>query len=279
VTPERTPLSDEVLLSLAREHGTPLFVYSASTIRARIAELRARFDVVRYAQKANSNLALLALVREAGCASMRSAGEVERARAEAEEIAFTADLSSMRRSSRHEHALREPRLDRHDRRCTRFARPRDHLRVNPASPRPRSDGRDWRRGLKHGIGTRTSRSRRDRARHGLSCAACTSTSAGLRPASLLSVREALARFVEARTVTSISPAALAHRYREEDTELDVEAYVEAGALRARRWNAVSAASRPETEPGRYLVAEAGVLVCEVRTKRVGRLTSPWSTRA
>jgi diaminopimelate decarboxylase len=37
---------------LARDFGTPTYVYDAATIEARIARLR-RFDVVRYAQKAN----------------------------------------------------------------------------------------------------------------------------------------------------------------------------------------------------------------------------------
>ena len=59
------PVPAERLLALAREHGTPLFVYDAATIRARCAELTARFDVVRYAQKANSNLAILAAVATA----------------------------------------------------------------------------------------------------------------------------------------------------------------------------------------------------------------------
>ena len=35
------PFSDTLLQSLARQHGTPLWVYDAATIRARIAELRA----------------------------------------------------------------------------------------------------------------------------------------------------------------------------------------------------------------------------------------------
>ena len=41
------PFSDALLTTLARQHGTPLWVYDATTIRQRIAELRA-FDTVRY---------------------------------------------------------------------------------------------------------------------------------------------------------------------------------------------------------------------------------------
>ncbi|MEQ1893634.1 MAG: diaminopimelate decarboxylase, partial [Planctomycetota bacterium] len=89
------PVARERLVALAREHGTPLYVYDAATVRARCAELRGRFDLVRYAQKANGNLALLRLLRAQGCAiDAVSAGELERARAAgfpAAEIVFTSD--------------------------------------------------------------------------------------------------------------------------------------------------------------------------------------------
>ena len=58
-------LSPARLQALAAEHGTPLWVYDAATIRARAASLK-RFDVVRFAQKACSNIHILKLLREAG---------------------------------------------------------------------------------------------------------------------------------------------------------------------------------------------------------------------
>ena len=97
------PLPDELLLALAREHGTPLFVYDGATIIARARELldlRASsgrgFDVVRYAQKANPNLAILRLLRSQGChVDAVSGGELRRALAagfEARDVLFCADL-------------------------------------------------------------------------------------------------------------------------------------------------------------------------------------------
>src|SRR5690606_5093984 len=93
--------------TLAERHGTPLFVYDREVIERRVSELR-EFDVIRYAQKASSNLALLALMRKLGVVvDAVSAGEVERAlragfRPEGTEgtapdgdvpgIVFTADL-------------------------------------------------------------------------------------------------------------------------------------------------------------------------------------------
>src|SRR5574343_1307887 len=96
------PFDDQLLTRLAKQHGTPLWVYDAATIRARIAELRA-FDTIRFAQKANSNIHLLRLMREQGVVvDAVSRGELLRALAAgytaepapcgASGIVFTADL-------------------------------------------------------------------------------------------------------------------------------------------------------------------------------------------
>jgi len=75
----RTHIADVSVAELARRFGTPTFIYDAATIRRCIAELAA-FDVVRYAQKACSNLAILNLVRRAGgLVDTVSAGEILRA--------------------------------------------------------------------------------------------------------------------------------------------------------------------------------------------------------
>ena len=64
---------------LARQYGTPTFVYERSIIEKRIGELKA-FDVVRFAQKACSNLAILALMKRSGVVvDAVSAGEIYRA--------------------------------------------------------------------------------------------------------------------------------------------------------------------------------------------------------
>ncbi len=69
---------------LARQYGTPLFVYSADFVQARLAEFRAgvgsRKHLICYAMKANSNLALLRLMNGAGVgADIVSGGELYRA--------------------------------------------------------------------------------------------------------------------------------------------------------------------------------------------------------
>lgn len=86
---------DDLLRRLAAQHGTPLWVMDAATIRAQLAQLR-DFDFVRYAQKANPNTHVLRLLRAAGAlVDAVSRGEALRALAagyRTEEIVYTADL-------------------------------------------------------------------------------------------------------------------------------------------------------------------------------------------
>ena len=101
IIPGMNPFTPTTLASLAQQHGTPLWVYDAATIQARIEALR-QFDVVRFAQKANSNTHILRLMKRLGVVvDAVSLGEVERALAAGftpglhaghAEIVFTADL-------------------------------------------------------------------------------------------------------------------------------------------------------------------------------------------
>ena len=98
-----TPAREQQLRMLAARHGTPLWVYDAAIIRARIAALKG-FDTVRFAQKACSNTHILRLMREQGVkVDSVSRGEVLRALAAGytvgtgpdavhSGIVFTADL-------------------------------------------------------------------------------------------------------------------------------------------------------------------------------------------
>ena len=72
-------LNRELLLALAGEYGTPLFVYDGDMVVARYRDL---FGFIPYpglkiccAMKANYNPGLLALLRDAG-AGLDSAGQV-----------------------------------------------------------------------------------------------------------------------------------------------------------------------------------------------------------
>ncbi len=70
------------LAAIAAEVGTPVYVYSAAVIRERVQRFRAALDpwphAVHYALKANSNLAVVEVVRAAGgLVDANSGGEIE----------------------------------------------------------------------------------------------------------------------------------------------------------------------------------------------------------
>ena len=78
-------LSGVDLRSLAEQYGTPLYVYSGDDLRARVALFAQEFELTAhtlcYAVKANSSLALLRLLGELGCGfDIVSGGELERVR-------------------------------------------------------------------------------------------------------------------------------------------------------------------------------------------------------
>ena len=95
-----TDLTADNLLRLPAEFGCPVWVYDAQIIRRQIAQL-SQFDVVRFAQKACSNIHILRLMREQGVkVDSVSLGEIERALAAGydpqqnpEDIVFTAVIS------------------------------------------------------------------------------------------------------------------------------------------------------------------------------------------
>jgi diaminopimelate decarboxylase len=276
-------LDDALLQRLAREHGTPLFVYDAKTIRARIAEL-AGFDAIRYAQKANANLAILALVRAEGVVvDAVSAGEVARAlRAgfSAEQIVFTADLFdraalAMLREHRVPVNLGSPDMIEQYARLgvgTEIA-----LRVNPGfghgHDRKVATGGEL---SKHGIWHEDLQSVIARAEdRGL---AVTGLHVHIGSGSDLEhltracgpMRELAATV--AHTLKTVSAGGgLPIPYRAGEPRLDVERFTDAWLETKTGIEAeIGRAIRLEVEPGRYLVAEAGALLTEVRgTKKQG----------
>ncbi len=89
---------DLPLASLAERFGTPLYVYSASTIRERIRAFDQAFrkvpHTVCYSVKANSNLSILRLLARTGCGfDVVSGGELERvlrvSRSAAKKVVFS----------------------------------------------------------------------------------------------------------------------------------------------------------------------------------------------
>ncbi len=93
--PVSVPLPFDAV-QIAQRFGTPTWVYDAATLEQRIGEVNRDGVTVRYAQKANSNLALLTIMRKHGVVvDAVTAGEVRRGLAVGyapQQIVFTADL-------------------------------------------------------------------------------------------------------------------------------------------------------------------------------------------
>ena len=74
-----TALNQNNLLPLAQQYPGPFWAYDAGVILQQIEKLR-DFDVIRFAQKACSNIHILRLMRSAGVtADSVSLGEIDRA--------------------------------------------------------------------------------------------------------------------------------------------------------------------------------------------------------
>src|SRR6202521_137321 len=74
---------DVPLTNLAKRYGTPLYVYSATSLLARLADFNHAFHhvphTICYSVKANSNLSILRLLAREGCGfDVVSGGELER---------------------------------------------------------------------------------------------------------------------------------------------------------------------------------------------------------
>src|SRR5580765_7290591 len=99
-SPIRQQIANVLVRELAKRFGTPLYVYDAAKIVERISDLK-QFDVIRFAQKACSNIGILSLARKHGVlVDAVSAGEVHRAlkagykasSTKHPEIVYTADI-------------------------------------------------------------------------------------------------------------------------------------------------------------------------------------------
>lgn len=286
----RTEIAGLSVSELASRFGTPCFVYDADLISQRIADLR-KFDVVRYAQKACSNLAILDLMRRQGVlVDATSAGEVRRALAagypatgEPPPIVYTADifdresLDLVVEKAVHVNCGSPDMLEQLGQR----APGREiTLRINP--------------GFGHGHSRKTNTGG-EQSKHGiwheqLTKCLIRADELGLAVVGLhlhigsgtdlehlsqvCGAMEKLATEV-GRRLTSISAGGgLPVPYREGEQYVDLDVYFDLwDTTRKRLEQEFGHPLRLEIEPGRYLVAESGYLVTEVRAvKEMGNNT-------
>ncbi|RMV63302.1 diaminopimelate decarboxylase [Pseudomonas coronafaciens] len=280
--------SFQQLIAAARQHGTPLWCYDAQTIRARIDQLKG-FDVIRYAQKACSNLHILRLIHEKGVlVDAVSLGEIERAllagynpAGEPAGIVLTCDLfdeATLRRVVELNIEVNTGSIDMLRQLGEKHRGHRVWLRINP--------------GFGHGHSRKTNTGG-ENSKHGIwhdqiDEALCVIRQFGLKLVGLhmhigsgvdyahleqvggamVAAVKALDHDIEAFSIGG----GLSTPYRLGDESVDIELYAKAwGKARNDIEAILNHPVRMEIEPGRFLVAESGYLVTEVRAvKKAGR---------
>jgi diaminopimelate decarboxylase len=280
----KTSISDDLIRDLARIHGTPLWVYDASVIRSRIQSLSA-FETVRFAQKACSNTHVLRLMREQGVAvDAVSRGEILRALkagyqagAESSEIVFTADVidqATLDTVVQHQVPVNAGSIDMLRQLGAASPGHRVWLRINP--------------GFGHGHSNKTNTGG-EHSKHGIWHAELEQALAvvkaqdlklvglhmhigsGVDYGHLQSVCGAMVdllrrTLVGGHDVQAISAGGgLSIPYKAGDAGIDTVAYHQLWqAVQKEATQLFGHAIHLELEPGRYLVAESGLLITQVR---------------
>ncbi|MEM7455244.1 MAG: diaminopimelate decarboxylase [Planctomycetota bacterium] len=284
---ERSKIAGIPVSEIAAKFQSPCYVYDAALIRERISQLR-QFDVIRYAQKANSNLSILRLMREEGVVvDAVSVGEVVRAKnagyeleASKHEVVYTADifdresLSTVVDEQMHVNAGSTDMIRQFG---ARASGREITLRINPGfghghSQKTNTGGASSKHGIWHAeideaIAMASDYDLKITGLH-------MHIGSGADFEHLSSVCEAMekAALTVGATISTISAGGgLPTPYREGDQGLDIDRYFQLwDETRKRLEQEFGNEIRLEIEPGRFLVAECGYLVTEIRAiKKMG----------
>ncbi len=287
------PFPPSQLAALARQHGTPLWVYDAATLRSQVQALR-QFDVIRFAQKANSNTHILRLMKGLGVmVDAVSLGEIERALAAGYqgglrqghcEIVFTADLidrPTLARVVELGIPVNCGSIDMLDQIGQASPGHPVWLRINPGfghghSNKTNTGGEHSKHGIWHADLPLACRKVRD---NGLQLLGLhMHIGSGVDYGHLQQVCGAMVGLVDTVAAQGLDLQAisagggLSIPYQAGEPAIDTAHYFE--SWDTARQHIAQSLGHPvtlEIEPGRYLVAECGVLVSEVRaTKAMGR---------
>ncbi|HGM5493024.1 TPA: diaminopimelate decarboxylase [Serratia fonticola] len=280
-----TALNATNLLALPQRFGCPVWAYDADIISQRIGQLQ-HFDVIRFAQKACSNIHILRLMREQGVkVDSVSLGEIERAlkagfEPGGEDIVFTADVldhATLARVSELKIPVNAGSIDMLEQLGQVSAGHPVWLRINP--------------GFGHGHSQKTNTGG-ENSKHGIWYADLPQAVAkvqqyglkliglhmhigsGVDYQHLERVCDAMVQQVIAlgQDLTAISAGGgLSIPYQQGEEAINTEHYY--GLWNRARERVAAHLGHPvklEIEPGRFLMAEAGVLVAEVRSvKQMG----------
>ncbi|CNB97422.1 diaminopimelate decarboxylase [Yersinia intermedia] len=281
-------LTAQNLMALPERFGCPVWAYDGEIIAQRINQLRS-FDVIRFAQKACSNIHILRLMREQGVkVDSVSLGEIERAihagfqpGQEPAEIVFTADLldqATLLRVTELNIPVNAGSIDMLDQLGQHAPGHPVWLRINPGfghghSQKTNTGGEN----SKHGIWHQDLPQAIEKVKkYGLTLVGVhMHIGSGVDYQHLEQVCDAMVQQVIAlgQDISAISAGGgLSIPYQFGDDEIDTEHYY--GLWNKAREQIAAHLGHPvslEIEPGRFLVAESGVLVAQVRAvKDMGR---------
>src|SRR5262249_40570348 len=279
---------------IAKQFGTPTYVYDEAVIVRKINDLKA-FEVVRFAQKACSNLAVLDLMRRNGVlVDAVSSGEICRALKaryaphgkapnEPPPIVFTADLfdrEALELVLKHDIHVNCGSPDMLEQYGARKPGANVTLRINPGfghghSQKTNTGGEQSKHGIWH---EQLDDCLRRADHHGLAVTGIhMHIGSGTDLEHLAQVCGAMEKAATkvGRSITTISAGGgLPTPYREGQTYVDLGQYFKLwDASRKRLEDQFRHKLTLEIEPGRYLVAESGYLISEIRTiKKMGANT-------
>lgn len=274
-----TALNAANLLPLAQRYSGPFWAYDADVIAQRIAQLSA-FDVVRFAQKACSNIHILRLMRAAGVkVDSVSLGELERALAagfapNGEDIVFTADVldtPTLARIVELQVPVNAGSIDMLHQLGAVSSGHRVWLRVNPGfghghSQKTNTGGENSKHGIWH---SDLPQALAAIQQHGLTLVGLhMHIGSGVDYGHLQQVCDAMVDQVLSvgQDLTAISAGGgLSIPYHSGEEAIDTQHYYGLwNQARERIAAHLGHAVKLEIEPGRFLVAESGVLVSQVR---------------
>ncbi len=284
LTPERAQFFQQ----LTQRFGTPLWVYDAAVIRDRAAALK-QFDVVRFAQKACSNTHVLGLMRSLGVkVDAVSRGEVMRALAAGysvskgaeavhSDIVFTADLldrETLRTVAEHQVPVNAGSIDMLGQLGAVSPGHPVWLRLNPGfghghSNKTNTGGEHSKHGIWHEQLPQALAAIRT---HGLRLIGLhMHIGSGVDYGHLAQVCGAMVDLVRQVRAAGMDLSALSAGgglsipYKTGEDRIDPAHYFSLwDTARAQAQEVIGHPLSLELEPGRYLVAESGVLLAEVR---------------
>lgn len=274
-------LTPEYLRALPAQFGTPVWVYDSEVIIDRIGQLKA-FDTVRFAQKACSNIHILRLMREQGVkVDSVSLGEIERALVagfqpgrEKSEIVFTADVldpATLLKVTELDIPVNAGSIDMLQQIGEYKAGHPVWLRINPGfghghSQKTNTGGENSKHGIWH---QDLPEALAKIQQYNLKLVGIhMHIGSGVDYQHLANVCDSMVELVMSAGVDIEAISAgggLSTPYREHDEIIDVQHYYSLwDNARQRIAQYLGHSIELEIEPGRYLVAESGVLLAQVR---------------